>query len=68
MKNLLLDLSSRYGVHICGEGGEYETFVVNCPFFKKRIVIDETKIVEHSASNFAAAAYLCLSKLHLENK
>ncbi|KAK6106247.1 Uncharacterized protein BM_BM3081 [Brugia malayi] len=68
MKNLLLDLSSRYGVHICGEGGEYETFVVNCPFFTKRIVVDETKIVEHSVNDFAAVAYLSLSKLHLENK
>ncbi|OZC12565.1 putative ATPase [Onchocerca flexuosa] len=68
MKDLLLDLSSRYGVHICGEGGEYETFVVDCPFFQKRIVVDETKIVKHSVNDFAAVAYLSLSKLHLENK
>ncbi|MCP9258035.1 Diphthine--ammonia ligase [Dirofilaria immitis] len=32
VKDLLLDLSSQYGVHVCGEGGEYETFVVDCPF------------------------------------
>ncbi|EFO26677.1 ATP-binding domain-containing protein 4 [Loa loa] len=68
MKDLLLDLSNRYGVHICGEGGEYETFVVNCPFFKKRIIVDEAKIVEHSVNNCAEVAYLSLSKLHLENK
>uniref|UniRef100_A0A0R3RPX8 Diphthine--ammonia ligase n=1 Tax=Elaeophora elaphi TaxID=1147741 RepID=A0A0R3RPX8_9BILA len=68
MKDVLLDLCSRYGIHICGEGGEYETFVVNCPFFKKRIVVDEAKIVEQSVNDFAAVAYLSLSKLHLENK
>ncbi|CAG9534487.1 unnamed protein product [Cercopithifilaria johnstoni] len=68
VRDLLSNLSSRYGVHICGEGGEYETFVVNCPFFKKRIVVDETKIVEHSVNDFATVAYLSLSKLHLENK
>lgn len=68
MKDLLSDLSSRYGVHICGEGGEYETFVVNCPFFEKRIVIDEAEIVEHSVNDFAPVAYLSFSKLHLENK
>ncbi|KAL3998507.1 Diphthine--ammonia ligase [Acanthocheilonema viteae] len=68
MKDILLDLSTRYGVHICGEGGEYETFVVNCPFFKRKIVIDETKIVENSVNDFVTVAYLSLSKLHLENK
>uniref|UniRef100_A0A915PHZ2 Diphthine--ammonia ligase n=1 Tax=Setaria digitata TaxID=48799 RepID=A0A915PHZ2_9BILA len=68
MKDLLLHLSSRYGVHICGEGGEYETLVTDCPFFKNRIVLDETSVVEHSANDFAPVAYLSLTKFHLENK
>lgn len=24
---------------MCGEGGEYETLTLNCPLFKKRIVM-----------------------------
>lgn len=28
-----------YDLHICGEGGEYETFTVDCPLFKKRIIV-----------------------------
>ncbi len=27
----------RYGVNVCGEGGEYETFTLDCPLYKKRI-------------------------------
>lgn len=32
-------LFNKYGVHICGEGGEYETFTLDCPLFKKKIVM-----------------------------
>ena len=33
----LLKISDLYGVHVCGEGGEYETITLDCPIFKKRI-------------------------------
>ncbi|VDN27767.1 unnamed protein product [Gongylonema pulchrum] len=68
MRSILLDLNNRYGVHICGEGGEYETFVLDCPLFKKKIVLDEATVVDHSVDDFAPVAYLSLCKLHLENK
>jgi diphthine-ammonia ligase len=29
----------RYGVNVCGEGGEYESLVVDAPWFKKRLEI-----------------------------
>ena len=29
--------NEQYELHICGEGGEYETFTVDCPLFKQRI-------------------------------
>ncbi|KAM6130903.1 diphthine--ammonia ligase isoform 4-T4 [Pterocles gutturalis] len=64
----LLELSEKYGVHVCGEGGEYETFTLDCPLFKKKIVIDSAKVVVHSADAFAPVAYLRFLKLHLENK
>lgn len=34
-----VQLSQKYGVHVCGEGGEYETFTLDCPLFKKKIVM-----------------------------
>ncbi|MGC9167188.1 MAG: diphthine--ammonia ligase [Thermoplasmata archaeon] len=37
----LISLKRKYGIHICGEGGEYETFVFDAPFFNYRIEIVE---------------------------
>ncbi|NWW46317.1 DPH6 ligase, partial [Pedionomus torquatus] len=68
MEPYLLELSEKYGVHVCGEGGEYETFTLDCPLFKKKIVVDSTEVVVHSADAFAPVAYLRFLKLHLENK
>ncbi|XP_053142560.1 diphthine--ammonia ligase isoform X3 [Hemicordylus capensis] len=68
MEPYLLELSKKYGVHICGEGGEYETFTLDCPLFKKKIVVDSSDVVVHSADAFAPVAYLRLLKLHLEDK
>ncbi|XP_043929924.1 diphthine--ammonia ligase [Protopterus annectens] len=68
MEPYLKELSEKYGVHICGEGGEYETFTLDCPLFKKRIVVDESEVVIHSADAFAPVGYLNLSRLHLEDK
>ncbi|NXM68085.1 DPH6 ligase, partial [Serilophus lunatus] len=68
MEPVLLELSEKYGVHVCGEGGEYETFTLDCPLFKKKIVVDSAKVVMHSADAFAPVAYLRFLKLHLENK
>jgi predicted ATP pyrophosphatase (TIGR00289 family) len=36
-------LKERYDVHIAGEGGEYETLVVDAPFFAKRIKLIKTE-------------------------
>jgi len=60
--NDLTKLSKKYGIHKGGEGGEYETFVLDGPIFKKKIkilkarkewdgvrgayVIEEAKLVE----------------------
>jgi diphthine-ammonia ligase len=41
----LIDLNRRYGIHICGEGGEYETLVVNAPFFRSRIEILDAETI-----------------------
>lgn len=38
----LKKLNEKYGVHPAGEGGEYETLVLDAPFFKKRITLVET--------------------------
>lgn len=39
MQGHLVKMHDKYGVNVCGEGGEYETFTLDCPLFKKRIVM-----------------------------
>ncbi|MEM2994944.1 MAG: TIGR00289 family protein [Candidatus Bathyarchaeia archaeon] len=59
----LVELNERYGVSVVGEGGEYETLVVDAPFFKKRIRILETEKVWKNQSG-----YLLIKKAKLEGK
>ncbi|KAM7376028.1 hypothetical protein PAMP_005778 [Pampus punctatissimus] len=68
MEPYLKQLSQKYGVHVCGEGGEYETFTLDCPLFKKKIVIDAAETVIHSADAFAPVGYLRFTEMHTENK
>ncbi|MBI4143965.1 diphthine--ammonia ligase [Candidatus Woesearchaeota archaeon] len=35
-------------INVAGEGGEYETLVLNAPFFSKRIQISKSRIIEES--------------------
>jgi len=37
----LIKLHDKHKINIAGEGGEFETLVLDCPLFKKRLVIDE---------------------------
>ncbi len=41
--NKLRDLSDRFGVDMCGEGGEYESLVVDAPWFTRRIEIQDAE-------------------------
>ena len=31
--------NQEFELNVCGEGGEYETFTLDCPLFKKAIVM-----------------------------
>lgn len=43
MVEQLVELQRRHGMHAALEGGEGETFVLDCPLFRKRIEIVESK-------------------------
>lgn len=64
----MLEMEKKYGLNVCGEGGEYETITLDCPLFRRRIVIDESEIAIHSDDAFAPVGYLKLRKIHLEDK
>ena len=68
MESHLLKMNGLYDLHPCGEGGEYETLVLDCPLFEKKLVIDEKNVVIHSDDAFAPVGYLRTRKIHLEPK
>jgi len=39
--NDLVKLQKKHGINIAGEGGEFETLVLDGPIFKKELVLDE---------------------------
>ncbi|NWG10475.1 TIGR00289 family protein [Candidatus Bathyarchaeota archaeon] len=59
----LKKLNSQYGVSLVGEGGEYESLVLDAQFFKKRI-----KIVEAEAIWKDQSGYFLVKKAKLESK
>ncbi|MBC7085962.1 MAG: TIGR00289 family protein [Methanomethylovorans sp.] len=42
----LVKLNKKLGLNVAGEGGEFESFVVDAPMYKKRIEIRESEIKE----------------------
>ncbi len=61
--NDLLELNERYEVSLVGEGGEYETLVLDAPFFKRRIRLLQTERVWEDHSG-----YLLVRKADLADK
>ena len=37
LKDHLFKLRETHGIHSCGEGGEFESLVLDCPIYSKRI-------------------------------
>ncbi|MDH7477450.1 MAG: TIGR00289 family protein [Candidatus Bathyarchaeota archaeon] len=59
----LKELNRKYNVSVVGEGGEYETLVLDAPLFKKRIKIAKAEKVWKNQSG-----YLLVTKAELESK
>ncbi|MEM1565509.1 MAG: TIGR00289 family protein [Candidatus Bathyarchaeia archaeon] len=59
----LTNLNRRFGVSVVGEGGEYETLVLDAPFFEKRMKIVETETIWRGQSG-----YLLVKRALLEDK
>ncbi|RYG55217.1 hypothetical protein EON66_05825 [archaeon] len=56
------------GLNVCGEGGEYETFVLDAPFFAERLVLDETLVERVGGDALAPVAHLNIRRCHTEPK
>jgi len=61
----LKKLNGKYGISIVGEGGEYETLVVDGPLFKKKIkIIDSEKVWDKKTQS----GYLKIKEARLSEK
>ncbi|MDP2899536.1 MAG: TIGR00289 family protein, partial [Candidatus Bathyarchaeota archaeon] len=61
----LAKLGERYGLNVCGEGGEYESLVVDAPWFKKRLEIEKAEVVwEGTSGTYAVKGAHLAPKLH----
>jgi diphthine-ammonia ligase len=48
----LLRVNRRYKINVCGEGGEYESLVLDAPFFKRRIYPTDVEIAWRGTSGY----------------
>ena len=60
----LIALSARNRMNLAGEGGEYESLVLDMPLFRKRLYIDNASISMESP----CTGRLSISRAHLEGK
>ena len=65
MYNRIVELNTNFGLSIVGEGGEYETLVLDAPFYRKKIIIEVAVPEWDEAKLFG---YLKIEKLRLEPK
>jgi len=61
----LKELNKKYGINLSGEGGEYESLVLFCPIFKKRIEILDSKNVWDDKTS---SGYLVVKEAKLTDK
>lgn len=60
--NDLVELNKKYQVSIVGEGGEYETLVLDAPFFGQKIQIVETEKIWENQSGYLLVRNAVLAK------
>jgi diphthine-ammonia ligase len=46
------ELQDKYDIHPAGEGGEFETFVLNCPLFRKELKVKSFEDAEEGEHSF----------------
>jgi diphthine-ammonia ligase len=63
--NELINLNKLYRISVNGEGGEYETFVTDCPLFKEKIVIEQSENHWDKKTN---SGEFCINKISTQKK
>ncbi len=61
----LVKLNRMHGIHVLGEGGEFESLVLDCPLFSRKIVVAESEKVWDSKTH---SGYMKISRIKLAEK
>ena len=62
-------LNKEFNFNVCGEGGEYESVVFDCPLFKThKIVSSNEQVVIHEKNEICPVAYIKFNELSLVEK
>ncbi|ORZ31659.1 hypothetical protein BCR44DRAFT_117674 [Catenaria anguillulae PL171] len=64
----LLKMHADFDLHPCGEGGEYETLTLDCPLFRRRLVLHQPTVVEHSPDEMAPVLFYSFDHVTVEDK
>jgi len=64
----LARLGEKYGINVCGEGGEYESLVVDAPWFKERLILDEAELIWEGTSGTYVVKNAHLAPKHIKVK
>jgi len=61
--NRLIDLNRLYSVDVCGEGGEFETLVLDAPWFRKRLeILKAEKVWDGSSGRYLVSEAVLMHK------
>jgi diphthine-ammonia ligase len=52
---------------VCGEGGEYESAVFDCPIFKRKLQLVDSKTID-LGNEYSPVSYLALEKVEVVQK
>jgi diphthine-ammonia ligase len=62
-------LATKYDFNVCGEGGEYESVVFDCPLFKThKVVSNKQAMISHDDNQESPVAYLAYGDFALVEK
>lgn len=62
LEKQFLVLEKQIGFNVCGEGGEYESIVLDCPLFKKKLEIVDIHIID-LGNDYNVCSYVVIDDL-----
>jgi diphthine-ammonia ligase len=60
-------LRDKFGFNVCGEGGEYESAVFDCPLFKSKLKLLGCRTID-LGNEYSPVSYLALDDVEIVQK